>query len=84
MLFILNGDPKIFKKLTDEIHNDHLKGLGTYPRIVAAAQRLMIGHSSEVVVNTKQRESEVAFGQTSINGKAGYGTRRGSCHICKE
>ena len=84
MLFILDGDPKIFKKLTDEIHHDHLKGLGTYPITVAAAQRSMISHSSAVVVKTKQRDSEVAFGQISINGKAGYGTRRGSCNICKE
>ena len=83
MLFILDGDPKIFKKLTDEIHHDHLKGLGTYPITVAAAQRSMIIHSSAVVVKTKQRDSEVAFGQISINGKAGYGTRRGLFRIYK-
>lgn len=58
--------------------------LGTYPRTVAASHRLMISHSSEVAVKTKQRDSEVVFGQTYINGKAGYVTRRGSCHICKE
>ena len=84
MLFILNGDPKRSKKLTDEIHNDRLKGLGTYPITVTAVQRLMISHSSAVVVKKKQRDSEVAFGRTSINGKEGYGTRRGSCNICKE
>ena len=84
MLFILNGYPKKLKKITDEIHNDHLKGLGKYPRKVAATQRLMISPSSAVVVKTKKRDSEVAFGQTSINDKAGYATRRGSCHICKE
>ena len=84
ILFILNVDPKRFKKLTDEIHNDHLKVLGTYPRTVAAAHRLIISHSIAVLVKTKQCDSEVAFGQTSIDGKGGYGTRRGSCHICKE
>ena len=73
-----------FKKLTDEIPNDNLNILGTYPRTVAASHRLMISHSSEVAVKTKQRDSEVVFGQTYINGKAGYVTRRGSCHICKE
>ena len=82
--FILNGDLKIFKKLTDEIPNDHLNILGKYPRTVSASHRLMIGHSSAVEVNTKQRDSEVVFGQTYMNGKAGYITRRGSYHICKE
>ena len=84
MLFILNGNPKRFKKLTDGIHNDNLKGLGTYPITVEATQRLMIGNSSAVAVNTKQRDSEVEFGQTYINGKAGYGKRRVMCHICKD
>ena len=84
MLFILNGDLKRFKKLTYEIHNDHLKGLGTHPITVEAAQRLMISHSSAVLVKTKKRGSEVAFGQISINGRGGYGTRRGSFRICKE
>ena len=55
-----------------------------YPITVVAAHRLMISHSSAVVVKTKQCDSEMAFGQKSINCKAGYGTRRGSCNICKE
>ena len=84
ILFILNVDPKRFKKLTDEIHNDHLKGLGTYPITVTAVQRLMISHSSAVVVKAKQCDSEVEFGQTSINGKTSYVTRRVSFHIFKE
>ena len=83
MLFILNGYPKIFKKLTDDIHHFHLKGLVTYPRTGAAAERLMISHSIAMVVKTKQHDSEVEFGKTYINGNAGYGTRRGSSHICK-
>ena len=84
MLFILNGDLKRLKKLTDEIHNDHLKGLSTYPRTVEDAQILIVSHSSAVVVKAKQCDSEVEFGQTSINGKTGYVTRRVSFHIFKE
>ena len=53
MLFILNGDLKRLKKLTDEIHNDHLKGLSTYPRTVEDAQILIVSHSSAVVVKKK-------------------------------
>ena len=84
IVFILNGYPKRFKKLTDKINIDHLKGFGTYLRTVGAAKRLLISHSSAVVVNKRQRDSEVAFGKTYINDKEGYTKIGGSCNISKE
>ena len=85
ILFMLNGDPKRFKKLIDEIQNDSLKGLGIYSiTVAAAAQQLMISHSRTMVVRTKQHNNEVVFSQTSNAGKPCYGSRRNSCHICRE
>ena len=41
-------------------------------------------HALVTAVKKKPCDSEVVFGQTYYNGKTGYRTRRGSCHICKE
>lgn len=82
-VILLNSYSKRYKKLIDGIHNDHLKNLSTYPLTVANAQKLMLNHSSVVVVKTKQCNSEVAFGQTTDGARLGYGQQRGSCHIYK-